>query len=333
MFVPGAWGQADVQGQWSTLPYTMPINPVHVALLNNGKVLIVSGSGECSGTPLKRRRSGILKLDTITTQSLAWDMFCNGMLALADGRFSSTAAPCNTTPSSGSPKSCDLRSGHQYFYRRAKYGPWPLVSDNDRVERWPGHDILRTQRNWRPPTPQWRFTPSDRDGVQQYTASWTPPLYPRMHLLPNGNIFYSGRLTTSRMFNRPPRRGHVANTKFGSYADLRLLSAVPLTPANNYEPKVMILGGGIPTATATTEIIDLGAGTPAWQFGPDMRQARVEMDAVLLPTGKVLAMGGSSNDEDATIGEPECRHLRSCDARTTFYLGRGECLLLVCITR
>ena len=48
-FVPGAWSQADVVGQWSTLSYTMPINPVHVALLNNGKVVIVSGSGNVPG--------------------------------------------------------------------------------------------------------------------------------------------------------------------------------------------------------------------------------------------------------------------------------------------
>ena len=26
----------------------------------------------------------------------------------------------------------------------------------------------------------------------QCIASWTPPLYPRMHLLPNGKVFYSG---------------------------------------------------------------------------------------------------------------------------------------------
>ncbi|HKT68086.1 MAG TPA: hypothetical protein VJP83_01555, partial [Terriglobales bacterium] len=32
-------------GQWSTLPYTMPINPIHAALLHTGKVLIVAGSG------------------------------------------------------------------------------------------------------------------------------------------------------------------------------------------------------------------------------------------------------------------------------------------------
>jgi len=33
---------------------------------------------------------------------------------------------------------------------------------------------------------------------------------------------------------------------------------LPLTPANNYTPKVVILGGGSPS-TSTTEIIDLSA--------------------------------------------------------------------------
>jgi hypothetical protein len=32
-------------GQWTTLPYLMPLNPIHMALLNNGKVLIIAGSG------------------------------------------------------------------------------------------------------------------------------------------------------------------------------------------------------------------------------------------------------------------------------------------------
>ena len=43
--VPPAAAQASAQGQWQTLPNLMPINPVHAALLHNGKVLIVSGSG------------------------------------------------------------------------------------------------------------------------------------------------------------------------------------------------------------------------------------------------------------------------------------------------
>src|SRR5947207_6775514 len=42
---PSSPATAAQYGQWSTLLYTMPINPVHAALLHTGKVLIVSGSG------------------------------------------------------------------------------------------------------------------------------------------------------------------------------------------------------------------------------------------------------------------------------------------------
>ena len=42
---PRVSAQAGIQGQWTTLPYLMPINPVHLALTNDGKVLVVAGSG------------------------------------------------------------------------------------------------------------------------------------------------------------------------------------------------------------------------------------------------------------------------------------------------
>src|SRR6185437_11692324 len=35
----------------------------------------------------------------------------------------------------------------------------------------------------------------------EYFASWTPDLYPRLHLLPSGQVFYSGSQTTSKLFN------------------------------------------------------------------------------------------------------------------------------------
>ena len=37
--------QVSSQGQWATLAGVVPINPVHMALMHNGKVLIVAGSG------------------------------------------------------------------------------------------------------------------------------------------------------------------------------------------------------------------------------------------------------------------------------------------------
>ena len=40
--------------------------------------------------------------------------------------------------------------------------------------------------------------------------------------------------------------------------------------------------------------------SPKWVYGPNMSQPRIEMDAVILPNGKILAINGSTNDEDAT---------------------------------
>src|SRR2546425_8447677 len=73
----------------------------------------------------------------------------------------------------------------------------------------------------------------------------------------------------------------------------------PLTAPDEYNTPEMSLGGADP-ATATTEIIDLSTATPRWQYGPPMSQPRIEMNATILPNGKVLALGGSAHDEDAT---------------------------------
>src|SRR5690349_16821182 len=100
VLVPASTAQANIQGRWSTLSNPMPINPVHVALLSNGKVLVVAGSGNCprsqsgcpSGAPYgPSNGSGALLLDPVSGQtiaqfSLSWDMFCNGMVLLQDGR-------------------------------------------------------------------------------------------------------------------------------------------------------------------------------------------------------------------------------------------------------
>src|ERR1700720_4982239 len=83
---PAALAQSSGQGQWQTLPYTMPINPVHAALLYNGKVLIVSGSGNVAGNRNFQAALWDPQSGTITTQPVAWDMFCNGMIVLPDGR-------------------------------------------------------------------------------------------------------------------------------------------------------------------------------------------------------------------------------------------------------
>src|SRR6267143_540271 len=120
-----------------------------------------------------------------------------------------------------------------------------------------------------------------------------------MHLSTDGRVFYSGSGRGSRFFTPSAKTWSavVANTNFTGTRTYGTSVLLPLTPANGYRPRVMIFGGGNP-ATATTEIIDLSAATPVWTNGPSMSQPRIQMNATILPNGKVLATGGSLNDED-----------------------------------
>jgi hypothetical protein len=132
----------------------------------------------------------------------------------------------------------------------------------------------------------------------EYAAGWTPPLYPRLHM-PTGTVFYSGSGRGSRTFNPATNTWSavVANTNYSGTRTYGTSVLLPLTVSSAYRPRVMIMGGGNP-ATATTEIIDLSQSTPQWQYGPSMSQPRIEMNAMILPSGKVLAVGGLLNDED-----------------------------------
>src|SRR5712692_3289886 len=129
---------------------------------------------------------------------------------------------------------------------------------------------------------------------EQYPASWTPDLYPRLHLLPDGKVFYSGAQTTSKLFDPSTTTWNtsVATTNYSGRRNYGTSVLLPLTLASNYDAKVIIMGGHSP-CTNTSEIIDLGAPAPAWVFGPNMSEARIEMNAVILPDGRELAVGGS----------------------------------------
>jgi hypothetical protein len=94
----------------------------------------------------------------------------------------------------------------------------------------------------------------------------------------------------------------VANTNFNLNRDYGASVLLPLTPQNGFNPSVIIMGGynGDPNdaATDTTELIDLSVAAPKWVAGPRMNKSRVQMNATILPNGKVLASGGSKLNEE-----------------------------------
>ncbi len=310
---PELMGQAQTVGQWSTMSQTMPINPIHTVLLANGKILVVAGSGNCpaslsgcpSGPPYgPSNKSGALLFDpvagTFTQFSVSWDMFCNAMLLLPDGRAFINGGTIQYDPFEGEKNSAIFDPATNTFTNTSNmaHGRWyPTLTTlgDGRVMTFSGADensntndaveIYTVGSGW----------------STQYIAPFTPDLYPRMHLLPNGEVFASGAPPVSYIFN-PSTTSFTQNVATTIYGNTRTYGSsvlLPLTPANNYDPKVMILGGNNP-ATATTEFIDLGSASPKWVSGPAMSQARIEMNAVILPSGKVLAMGGSVTDETAS---------------------------------
>lgn len=297
---PRAAAQASVQGQWQTLPTLMPINPVHAALLYNGKVLIVSGSGNLPTNTNLQAAVFDPSTGTVSTQPVNWDMFCNGMLVLPDGRAFVNGGTLQYDPFHGQLRSAvyDPSTGQFTDVQNMAHGRWyPTVTSlsNGSVMTFSGLDenggtnstveIYTVGSGW----------------STAYGSPFTPPLYPRMHLLPSGKVFYSGSTTSSRYFDPSAHTWSsvVATTQYSGTRTYGTSVLLPLTPANGYKPVVMIMGGGNP-ATNTTELIDLSAASPQWTYGPPMSQSRIEMNATILPNGKVIALGGSLNDEDTT---------------------------------
>jgi uncharacterized membrane protein len=291
--------QAGTQGQWTTLSTQLPINPVHVALMHTGKVLIVSGSGNVATETNFRASVWDPQTDTFVTQPLLWDMFCNGMVVLPDGRPLVVGGNQQYDPFHGHRKTSAFDPATETFtdLQNMAHGRWyptPTVLGDGTVMVFSGLSETGSTN-----TAVEIFT-AGSGWSGEYPAGWTPPLYPRMHLLPNGKVFYSGPGRGSRLFDPVAKTWSavIATTNYGNSRSYGTSVLLPLTPANGYKPRVMIFGGSNPS-TATTEIIDLSVSTPAWQYGPSMSQQRIEMNATLLPNGKVLATGGSLNDEDA----------------------------------
>jgi Domain of unknown function (DUF1929)/Legume lectin domain/PKD domain/Abnormal spindle-like microcephaly-assoc'd, ASPM-SPD-2-Hydin/Quinohemoprotein amine dehydrogenase, alpha subunit domain III len=337
-YAPSAHGQANVHGTWQTVPAQMPINPIHTALLSNGKILVVSGSGNYPVQTTYYVGVWDPSTNTMTTQTQSWDMFCNGMIVLPDGRpfimggnlqydpFFGWNRTSIYNPAAVSPKPNyvdmeDMAHGRWY--------PTSTVLGDGRVLIFSGLDekgatnsqteIYTVGAGWAPPV----------------MAPWTPPLYPRMHVLPNGKVFYSGSTTQSRIFDPVANAwsGVIATTIYGGTRTYGSSVLLPLNPPN-YVPKVIIFGGGNP-ATATTEIIDLSVPTPAWTKGPAMSAPRIEMNATILPNGQVLTVGGSLNDEDsntaslnADLYDPATNKMFSAGANAVPRLYHSVALLL-----
>jgi len=82
----------------------MPINPIHMTLMNNGKVLVVAGSGFDASNTNYEAAVWDPTAGTITRQRVGWDMFCNSMVVLPDGRVFVNGGNLKYNPWLGEPR-------------------------------------------------------------------------------------------------------------------------------------------------------------------------------------------------------------------------------------
>src|SRR6058998_141022 len=300
--VTPAGAQSNVTGQWSVLPYTMPINPIHVGLMRTGKILVVSGS---QNDPTVTTNSAAVydpNTGAINVQLVPWDLFCNGLSWMPDGRAliagGTLQYPVNGHGWGGLKTTTvfdpvtekfiqvqDMARGRWYPSvvgladgRMATFSGWlEQGGTNSAVELYTNPD------GW----------------SQEYYATFTPELYPWLHLLPDGRVFMSGANVTSSIFD--PATNSWQSVATMNYPRNRVYGSsvlLPLSAADNWRARVMIMGGDNPS-TDTVEIIDLSQPNPSWRYTNSMSGPRIQMDAVVLPNGKILALGGSQLDKTA----------------------------------
>ena len=149
---PRVSAQAGVQGQWATLPYLMPINPVHLTLLNNGRVLVVAGSGNVAAETNFRSTIWDPQAGTFSTRSHAWDMFCNGAVVLPDGRVLINGGNKQYDPFRGYRKNALYDPATDTFtdienMAHGRWYPTPIVLGDGRVMTFSGLDELTGATN------------------------------------------------------------------------------------------------------------------------------------------------------------------------------------------
>jgi hypothetical protein len=268
---------AGTMGQWSA-PFAWPAVAIHAALLPNRQVVTY---GRHHRQPVMWNPA---KPTTFATLPLPADFFCSGATLLKNGKlfvagghagvdnFGLKVAYQLDHVAKLWTRRADMRNGRWYPTLTLLPGGAILaVSGGDTaaaLNRIP--EVFSSGTNtWRPLT----------------AAARNVPYYPMMFVAPDGKVYYVG-----------PERNTAFLTTSGtgswSTGPSRRYGWRDYGSAVMYDAgKILVVGGGAPTATAET--IDL-LGARTWGFVGSMSVARRQINATLLADGTVLVTGGTN---------------------------------------
>ena len=260
-------------GSWSA-PIPWPVVGLHLHQLSNSKVLSWGRTGD---PQLWNPTTG-----AFTAVPSVPELFCSGHSLLPNGRLLVSGG--HISDDHGLPNITQYAPGVQSWssstpMRRGRWYPTNTTLANGDVLILAGRDqaglVVGEPEIWSP------------NGLRVLsTASLNLAYYPRAFLAPNGMVFHAGEEQTTRYLNTS---GTGSWTTVGN----RLYGARDYGSAVMYdEGKILYAGGGRTTNTA--EIINLISAAPTWEWTGSMAFPRRHLNLTVLPTGEVLATGGSS---------------------------------------
>ncbi len=262
-------------GSWAA-PIPWPAVAIHAHLLPNGKVLTY---GRMPNAPvLWDPASGMFQ-----SMAVPGDLFCSGHSLLPDGRLLVAGG----------------HSGVDMFGTKTTFiydvnGGWSRVADMQNGRWYPTNTTLASGEVL-------TIAGGDTAGINNYVpevwqnGSWRPlpnaarsvPLYPMMFAAPDGRAYMAGP-NTGTFYLNTEGNGTWSAAAVSNYGSRDYGSAVMYDAG-----KILLVGGGAPTATA--EVIDLNGGTgAAWRYVASMAVPRRQLNATIMADGAVLATGGSN---------------------------------------
>ncbi|MFJ6003880.1 galactose oxidase-like domain-containing protein [Arthrobacter sp. NPDC092385] len=340
--VPPPAGTPESVGTWTVQGEQLPIRALHNTLLNDGRVLLIAGSGNEE----KVFNAGAFRAVVWTPETNAfkeipvpYDMFCAGHVTLPDGKvllaggtqaFPTQDQGPNTFK--GSKKSyyfdpaddtfhptTDMAGAHWYpsLTKLGNGDVWSAGGLDEKAEGTVLTEMFSSKTmSWLP-----------QNQVPQTWSFWGT--YPHMFLLDDGKMFYTGAhtfgnglpgtgaslydWTTAKIWDVPGLRQKDMRDQAGS---------VFVGPVQ--DQKLMIVGGGNTDGNAAAinlvDIIDFKKPSPAYVPGPDLPgPGKAYVNLVNLPDRTVLAANGArynraGNVDTAAIYTPGTNTWRSIDA-------------------
>ena len=325
-------------GEWKKITPKFNSLPVHTALLHTGKVLTFGGSGNepkklhdwYSPEIYEPDFTGVTDgtIRQITNEGIEGDLFCVGHAYLPDGKLFLAGGtflydglgvlPIAFPPFWGLEHTYTFDPDTEKFTRlpNMKYGRWYptcVMLANGKIATFAGLS------KW----PPWVYQPvneiynSQNNTWQNIKGGNNPmPLYPRMHLLPDGELFYAGSYNTHMTFPFARWGFKIATFNFEQQKWKHLehpenmhrqegsTVMLPLLLDNDYQAEIILIGGGDmnANATETCEKISFGSGiTPKYVPVESMHNPRYYVYPVILPDRNILVVGGKTGHIDHSI--------------------------------